>query len=832
MNAPAIGTTTPSSVGKVYESLTPSVCTATAAGVVEGLDDDETCQVLLTLSKSGYNDRTHTYSFTVQKGTIAVTGNDWGSYATVAVGADAVPAPAVVYTPTDAVATYTPLTTSVCNVDSDGAVTGLDDDTCSIKLVLSKSSYDDLEHTYTFTVVKGRIKVAGATASDKWGEYTGVIVGGSAVNAPSIGTTTPSSTPSYRSLTGTVCTATGAGVVEGLDDANCRVELTLTADNYDDRVYTYDFNVGAGTIAVDGADTAAKWGTYASVTVGAGGASAPSIGTTTPVSVDKEYSSLTQTLCRAAADGTVTGLDDGTCQVKLILSKDGYADLPHTYNITVQAGTMAIDGADSAAKWGAYGDVRVGEEATAAPTIGTVTPSGADKTYDVGTGSAGCTVDGDGAVTGTAHGTDNCKIKLTLSETGYDNLEHTYTMSVLKGIQNITWNPGATSVRAADGELVLDGVTGADGSATVSYRVTGNGGASVNCRWKGSSGANARTLLFDGAGTCTVEAGSTLAQYGDWTSDPVTVTINTNPTVQITWSGYPNSNSAAFGDANVQPTPPQTTPSGASVTYASTGNGCSAVADGTLTINGVGSCTVTATASETNYDDGTAQVTFTVNEASQDAPAPGNNYYGSSPSLVTGGTLGIGQTVPTGGHGSIRYRSGSDTICTVDPGNGGITAILNGPCVVQARWTGDGNYLESGWGTIRTIQVGKGTLSVTPGSFTGNLVVGGASKAPSVPTISPSEASHSYALASGENDCLLDSSTGATLGTVSAATVAVTPGTTSCTLELTATLNGYNSKTVTIEVLLEGQRLAFSTNAAPDYPENEDDTLALEASLI
>ena len=378
VSAPSIGATTPTPVDTAYESLTPLVCTATNAGVVEGLDDDETCEVQLTLSKVGYHDRTHTYSFTIQKGTITAT--DWGSYNAVAVGGGATDAPTATFTPTDATKTYSSLTGSICTVDpSTGAVTGLDDDACQIKLVLSKDSYDNLEHTYSIAVAKGTIAVAGNTADDKWGSYGTVTVGGGTVTAPDIGATTPATTKGYASLTSAVCTSTAAGVVEGLDDGNCRISLTLQADNYDDLVYTYDFDVQPGTITVSGTTTQDKWGSYGTVTVGGGAQSAPAIGTVSPSGAAKTYSSLTGTVCTVDSVGAVTGIDDGSCQIKLVLSTDGHSDLPHTYSFTVQAGTIAVSGADTAAKWGSYDPVRVGAGATSPPTIGSVTPGDGDQ---------------------------------------------------------------------------------------------------------------------------------------------------------------------------------------------------------------------------------------------------------------------------------------------------------------------------------------------------------------------------------------------------------------------------------------------------------------------
>ena len=81
------------------------------------------------------------------------------------------------------------------------------------------------------------------------------------------------------------------------------------------------------------------------------------------------------------------------------------------------------------ATWGSYEAVVVGES-TAAPAI-TSTPTDVGKAYALASDSAGCTVASDtGAVTGSTAGTDNCKVKVTLSKSGYNNLVYTYTISV------------------------------------------------------------------------------------------------------------------------------------------------------------------------------------------------------------------------------------------------------------------------------------------------------------------------------------------------------------------------------------------------------------------
>ena len=266
------------------------------------------------------------------------------------------------------------------------------------------------------------------------------------------------------------------------------------------------------------------------------------------------------------------------------------------------------------------------------------------------------------------------------------------------------------------------------------------------------------------------------------------------------------------------PDTPTYNPSGASGSYSHTGSGCSVANDGTLTPQVAGdSCVVTLSATANNYEPGSARQTVNVVKATQNAPGA-SDVYGSSPTLVTGGTL-IVDTAPNGGHGTLTYQTTTTSICGVDQSSGTITAKLNGNCIVQAKWGGNATYQASAWGTVQTVTIGRGTLTITDaGSYSGPLVVGGASLTPGSPTTNPTGASFSYALKQGETDCTLDGSTGSAQGTVSAATVSVTTGVTACTVVVTATLTGYNPATAEISVDLQGAQLVFATTAPPAYP--------------
>ena len=132
----------------------------------------ETCVIRLTLTKTGYNTRTHDYSITVNEGTIAVDG--WGTYSAATVGTAATPAPNLTgLVPGNATKSYTSNTSTVCTVvEGTGAVTGVTAGSCEIDLTLSKTGYANKTNRYTLTVN------AGAVVATNWGAYGTVTVGG------------------------------------------------------------------------------------------------------------------------------------------------------------------------------------------------------------------------------------------------------------------------------------------------------------------------------------------------------------------------------------------------------------------------------------------------------------------------------------------------------------------------------------------------------------------------------------------------------------------------------------------------------------------------------
>ena len=81
--------------------------------------------------------------------------------------------------------------------------------------------------------------------------------------------------------------------------------------------------------------------------------------------------------------------------------------------------------------------------------------------------------------------------------------------------------------------------------------------------------------------------------------------------------------------------------------------------------------------------------------------------YGSSPSLEVGRELSLRTTI-TGGKGTLSFRSGGDSDCSVTPA-GVVSSSQIGLCIVEAQWTGDDDWLPTDWQQFLYVTIAQGT---------------------------------------------------------------------------------------------------------------------------
>ena len=247
---------------------------------------------------------------------------------------------------------------------------------------------------------------------------------------------------------------------------------------------------------------------------------------------------------------------------------------------------------------------------TVSLTAPTSDPSGATIAYSLGTGSEGCTVDGNGAVTIT--GTGDCIIKATATRADYDAVSDFFTITINPGtisLSGFKYAPATVTFANPVPTVALTAPTANPSGATISYAAAGS---STGC-----SVAPNGTVTITGAGTCVVEATAVLANYNNKTAS-FSITINRG-TMALSGLGYGTN---SFPRNNIPSvTAPTSNPSGATIRYGvkpdlfNPISICTVHPDtGALTVRGEGTCTIEATGSLANYNDVTIEVEVTIGE--------------------------------------------------------------------------------------------------------------------------------------------------------------------------------------------------------------------------
>ena len=651
-----------------------------------------------------------------------------------------------------------------------------------------------------------------------------VAVGASALTLTTTAAPTGQGALAYSTTTAANCSvdaSTGAVTGKGAGaGSNCVVQVNFTGNGN----YNASSAVTLATIGItEGTMNVSAWGSYASVVVGAE-TDAPTI-TSTPTAVSASYALASGSAgCTVTNAGGVTGTTVGTntCKIEVTLSATGYGSVSHIYTISVGLGSITVS------DWGSYASIAVGAN-TDAPSIASTTSS-LSAAYSAASDSAGCTVTSAGVVTGTAVGTDTCKVVVTLTKTGYNSESHTYTMSVSKGSQTPPTGTnvyGASAVLNVGGRLsVIDAPTG--GQGPLRYRSLDTAKCTVN-------NTNGRVTGV-AAGRCQIQAkwnGNTNWSESGWSADLLDVTVGTDTFTAVDWSGY--TGSTTYGRTRTL-VPPTSTPAADSWTY-TTANAYTCTVDsstGAVVMVHAGTCRITAVPVKAGYPSPSGvQITFRILPSDQAAPVWTGQPYGANPTVVQGSTLiltGSRPVNPVSGGGALQFEVfNSGNRCTVNRSNGRVTAgSSTGNCTIRARYASVTNrYHVSSPTTIATVRVVarqfvfNGTPSLT---YDGNLVEGDTTTllTPSLPATDTGGASITwhYTLQgrnSGDtqnkaNVCTLASSTvgNANYGKVKLGTAAT--GGDICRVSVVGRASGYADYTRVSNVdLVVTQTLSFNT---------------------
>ena len=385
--------------------------------------------------------------------------------------------------------------------------------------------------------------------------------------------------------------------------------------------------------------------------------------------------------------------------------------------------------------WADYtltGDVLYAGERLTAGAVTHSDPASPQLTYSSLDDSI-CTVDATGNVE--AHAVGECTVRLTSEARDYLDvvLDKSVTVTAVSEFSAVVWNFPTSAVVGVDSGVVAPpvvqdsagaNVTDSDLSVMFSH-------VSGDCSYD----TDTAVLSFTDTTECVVSVtASGVRSYGDYTEE-----FSVTPTegnLQLSWTGYANSNVGVFGSAAPALVEPTVVPADLAVEYSwsATGGGCEVdAASGALTLTGADntgtrSCAVTVTGNRQGYLEDTASVTVTINKANQTLTVPAAPY-GSAASISNGATLEI-VNAPSGGHGSVQYQKSSGS-CSVDGSTGTITADASGTtaCVVEAKWSGDGNYADSSWAAFSGVTVVGAANDATPTwagtPYNSNPVVGG-----------------------------------------------------------------------------------------------------------
>ena len=832
-------------------AVTASCTIVEDTGVVTSNSDaseGDTCIVTATASADGYNAKAApTVTLTVTSDeALAIT---WSGYtpatltwASGGVSAPTLSAPTVADDDGGAVtapaisfayAVGDSTTNNACTVTAGtGAVAIAGAGTCHIVLTVADAAAGD-NINYVTTTASSTITVnkaansAAVTARDLYAATVTVGVPITPTGLPTDG----DGTLSYRvwnqanpngGASGDDCTVnTSTGELAGAETAvgeNCHVHARWSGD--DDHLESNWFNIsGTSGIRVNpGTITGITWSPASTGVVGtplvldAVGGSGLANGdrvTYTKVSGSCAFGSGS-----ARASRTLIFTNTGNCVVKVGVARTGYAWESVNKTIAVSAGTIAVAGADTAAKWGTYPAVTVGESAAAAPTIGTTTPGTVTKAYTSGTN---CEVETNGAVTGLDDGT--CSITLTLSATGYSDKTHTYTVTVNEGTLGTLTGPAYSgSLRAGGGSLSVStapGGTPQGVSVTWSYAAVGKRGSTVTqniCSVNSGNGQVTTGSAATSGDTCEITATATATGYAVKAAPITTLTVALNQLPRLVWDEWDDlpTEAVAVGIV-INPPTWDTTPYiyGVNESYTmDTPTVCYWEDEEDPyeieTLAG-GTCEFTLTLSKAGYEDATHTYTFEVVLATMGTLTP--PVYGSSQLGAGGG--GQTPTTPPGGapegatwaYSAVGKRSGTVTanICSVASDTGLVRALSTAQsgdtCEVTATASASGH--EDKAAAAVTFDILGGIALTWTGYASGNVKLSDTAPGLSTPsvTLTPTSGStvalaYSVHTDTTRNSCTVDASTGA-LSLQHAGR---------CVIQLIASLSGYKSAAATFTV--------------------------------
>jgi uncharacterized repeat protein (TIGR02543 family) len=595
---------------------------------------------------------------------------------------------------------------------------------------------------YSISYVAGSLVVSAATPTFTWSNAsTTYTPGGTLVlTAPTV-TLGGSGTWAYSSGDTTVATVSGS-TLSILKAGTSVITATFTPSSS-------NFVSGATvtmTLTVGQATNSITWSQLLGNAVYGSGAITLS---STATSGSVTYSTNDSNIC-SVSGSTLSLVSVGSCTVTANQSgNNNYAAataVSKTFSITQAANSITFGAAPSGLTFGETGQTR------------TVTATATNGTIQFSTTSTTCSVNSaTGVVTILQAGT--CVISASATSVSGNYVTPT--------AQTQTLTIAAASVTA--GTWSNDTATYAPGATYTVTPPTATSTAvagAIAGSWVYSSGNSAVATVASGATFNLVGAGNAVIT-GTFTptdtslaATTATFTLTVSPGGNtISWSQTLGNVVYGSGSISLSAT---ATATGA-VTFSTNNTAICLVSGSTLSLVGVGSCTVTANhAGDANYAAANAVAkTFSITQAANSIS------FGTAPTGLTYGETGQTRTVTaTATNGTIQFSTSSAT-CSVNASTGVVTILGAGSCDIVASATSvSGNYVTPTPQT-QTLSIAQAANSITWSQTLGNVTYGAS-------TISLTATATNGSVTYSTNDSNICSVSGSTISITGAGTCVVT----------------------------------------------------------
>ena len=794
------------------------------------------CQVTVTVSATGYEDKTARTTLIIVSGPLSFTTDPVLAYtgelkfgATTALAAGTSGLPAADDGGNSIVWFYEG--EGSCGINGGTGQVSITADTaagdeCTVRAIGTSTNFEDMiTAPVVLTVAAGDLAFTSATKASYSGDLR--LEGELAATIPNNAADDNNVSVTWgawrvegyetggTTAKGDVCEVDEEGLLEvgsaAMAGDVCKVFATATAPNYNDSA---EFEVGSVSVAAKATFGTIAGPVYSDELMLRGDAIAVTTAPTVSPSVDGvqwsyraegvRSGAVTADICSVdATSGAVTpgsaAMPADTCKITARAEALGYESkegaTPTELTLKEFFTSLAWAGFPTEVQPGASINLST-KQPTSVPEYGSV---------NINVTSSDCAYSNSDILS--FSGLSECVVVVTASKDGYLPIERTFRVSPSTGpIQVSSWGSYAA---------VTVGTTATAPTLTYTAPVGGVGVSSAYATATDSSGCTVSStgVVSGTAATTSCKVERTLTAPG-YSSIKHTYTISVGKGTQTglaSWSNpYGTASPSVELGSTIRPTNP---PSGKGDIQYRIGSGgfyCSLVpTSGAVTGDGVGSCTIQARfAGNVDYNPSDYEdiATIAVTKTTQaDLAWSGHPYGSASPSVAYGATLPISTTEPTG-QGAVEYKvaTGSASYCSVDAGDGTVTPLLAGvdnACEVQARFAGNANYQASGYVTIATVTITGATLgTITWGAFPGSttLVVGGDAVEPSATSLAGATVSYGIASSTAANCDLDDPATGAVR-----AKVVDLSTTQQCTLEITVSRDGYSSQTRSISIDLE-----------------------------